>query len=112
MQYGREVGLRFANGGFDFDEHRWRRALVAYDQLERTVHATAQTWSTQGFGAWLKAYMSVSKSYARVGKADRANIRARLNGFAGLARLFTPPVVGKERKLPRPSGRLRIGPDL
>lgn len=112
MQYGREVGQRFANGGLDFDEHRWRRALVAYEQLERTVHATAQTWSAQGFGAWLKTYMSVSKSYGRVGKADRANIRARLNGFAGLSRLFTPPIVGKERKLPRPPGRLKIGPDL
>ena len=112
MQYGREVGIGFATGAPDFDEHRWRRTLVTYEQLERTVHATAQTWSDKGFGAWLKTYMSISKSYGRVGKADRANIRARLNGFAGLARLFTPPLVGKERKLPRPPGRLRIGPDL
>ena len=112
MRYGREVGLGFANGALDFDEHRWRRALVAYEQLERTVHGTAQTWSASGFGAWLKSYMQVSKSYGRVGKADRANIRARLNGFAGLVGLFTPPMVGKERKLPRPPGRLKIGPDL
>lgn len=112
MCYGREVGLGFAGGALDFDEHRWRRALVTYEQLERTVHATAQTWSDKGFGAWLKTYMSVSKSYGRVGKGDRVNIRARLNGFAGLSRLFTPPMVGKERKLPRPPGRLRIGPDL
>lgn len=112
MRYGREVGLGFASGALDFDEHRWRRALVAYEQLERTVHATAQTWSANGFGAWLKGYMAVSKSYGRVGKADRTRIRARLNGFAGLARLFSPPMVGKERKLPRPPGRLKIGPDL
>jgi predicted acylesterase/phospholipase RssA len=112
MRYGREVGLGFANGALDFDEHRWRRALITYEQLERTVHATAQTWSDKGFGTWLKAYMTVSRSYGRVGKTDRANIRARLNGFAGLARLFTPPMVGKERKLPRPPGRLKIGPDL
>lgn len=112
MQYGREVGIGFATGALDFDEHRWRRALVTYEQLERTVHATAQTWSASGFGAWLKTYMTVSKSYGRVGKGDRANIRARLNGFAGLSRLFTPPMVGKDRKLPRPPGRLKIGPDL
>lgn len=112
MRYGRDVGVGFANGALDFDEHRWRRALVTYEQLEHTVHATVRTWSAQGFGDWLKAYMSVSKSYGRVGKRDRANIRARLNGFAELSRLFTPPVAGKDRKLPRPPGRLKIGPDL
>ena len=112
MRYGRDVGVGFAKGALDFDEHRWRRALVTYEQLEHTVHATVRTWSAQGFGDWLKAYMSVSKSYGRVGKRDRANIRARLNGFADLSRLFTPPVAGKDRKLPRPPGRLKIGPDL
>ena len=45
-------------------------SLFWQPQIERTVHATAQTWSDKGFGAWLKTYMSVSKSYARVGKAD------------------------------------------
>jgi len=37
MRRGLEVGRRFAEGALDFDEHRWRRSLVAYDQLERAV---------------------------------------------------------------------------
>lgn len=112
MEYGRSVGQQFAGGRLDFDEHRWRRALVAYEQLEGAVLSTERTWAAGGFGAWLRDYMKVSKSYGRVGKTDRANISARISGFAGLAKLFTPPMVGKERKLPRPPGRLKIGPDL
>jgi predicted acylesterase/phospholipase RssA len=112
MAYGREVGQLFAGGQLDFDEHRWRRALVAYEQLEAAVLGTERTWKAGGFGAWLKGYMQLSKSYAKVGKTDRANIRARINGFAGLAKLFTPPMANKDGKLPRPPGRLKIGPDL
>lgn len=112
MGYGREVGLQFANGALDFDEHRWRRTLVAYEQLERAVASTARVWTIGGFGAWLRGYMSATKSYSRVGKKDRANIRRRLNGFAELDELFTPELAKKDTKMPRPAGRLRIGPDV
>jgi hypothetical protein len=111
MGYGQEVGARFAAGALDFDEHRWRRALVAYDQLERTLFATEQVWRA-GFGAWLATYMPGVKSYKSVTKTDRRLILQRFREFGALAGKFAPAIVSKRRKFPRPAGRLRIGPDI
>ena len=111
MGYGQQVGTAFANGALDFDEHRWRRALVAYDQLEKTVFATEQVWSA-GFGSWFQRYLSDVKSYKEVTPTDRRLILERFEAFGALAASFAPAIVGKSRKFPRPGGRLRIGPDL
>jgi predicted acylesterase/phospholipase RssA len=110
MQYGLEVGRRFAEGALDFDDHRWRRALVAYDQLERTVGNTGAAWRG-GFGTWLRAYMDDPASYRDLSARDREWLHDRLDAFAGLESTFTPKLPGRARKLPRPAGRLRIGPD-
>jgi hypothetical protein len=111
MQYGREVGRRFAEGALDFDDHRWRRALVLYDQLEQTTSATGETWRT-GFGEWLRRYMADPASYRRLTLDDREKLHARLEAFAELDLEFSPPLSDRERKIPRPTGRLRIGPDF
>lgn len=112
MGYGRTVGERFAGGGFDFEEHRWRRALVAYEQLERSLGGARHSWTQGGFGAALAAYMPQARSYHRVGKGDRRDIHRRLAAFAALAEAFEPPIRRKDAKFPRPQGRLRIGPDV
>ncbi len=109
MERGREVGRRFAEGALDFDEHRWRRALVVYDQLEDAVIATGRTWSG-GFGAWFSEYMIDPESY-EIPKGDRARIHERLEAFASLMERFEPLIAGKRHKLPNPRGRLRIDPD-
>ncbi|WP_198356293.1 patatin-like phospholipase family protein [Sphingomonas sp. TX0522] len=111
MRYGLEAGRRFAEGALDFDDHRWRRALVAYDQLEWTVASTGAAWRA-GFGAWLRAYMDDPASYRGLSGRDRERVHQRLGAFAELDETFTPGLPGKRRKLPRPTGRLRIGPDF
>ena len=111
MRYGQEVGQRFANGDLDFDEHRWRRALVAYEQLEGALMGTHKTWSTRQFGAWLADYAPRAKSYTKLSEAERASIVARLAAFAALDGQFKDEVADKDSRMPRPMGRLRIGPD-
>ena len=108
MRYGQAVGARFAAGALDFDEHRWRRALVAYEQLEKTVGALDDVWSETGFGDWLAVYAPQSYKSALPLKPL---IHERIGRLAELGRQFTPSLAGRNI-FPRPTGRLRIGPDV
>ncbi|MDS7595356.1 patatin-like phospholipase family protein [Agrobacterium tumefaciens] len=112
MSYGLDVGSQFANGALNFDEHRWRRALVAYDRLEDTVLATERRWNEGGFEDWLKNYVVDVKSYKSVTKGDREKLIARIAAFAALSQNFSPAIENKRKKFPNPIGRLRIGPDI
>ncbi|MFS8123514.1 patatin-like phospholipase family protein [Rhizobium sp. BR 250] len=111
MSYGLEVGSLFATGALDFDEHRWRRALVAYDRLEDAVLATERVWNDGKYEEWLTDYVDNIKSYQSVTKSDREKLIARIAAFAALSQNFSPAIVGKRRKFPNPIGRLRIGPE-
>lgn len=111
MGYGLSVGQKFAGGALDFDEHRWRRALVAYDQLEQAAAGGDRVWNG-GYSAWLAAYIADPKSYRSVAKTDRQNLHRRLGMFAALAGGFKPFIKNRGRKFPRPIGKLRIGPDF
>jgi predicted acylesterase/phospholipase RssA len=109
MHRGLEVGRRFADGALDFDEHRWRRSLVAYDQLARMSDTVHQTWSS-GFGSWLLRYLAHPKSYRRLTMTDRNTIHDRLGEVANLAEAFEPGLNDADHKLPRPVGILRVSP--
>ena len=109
MRRGLEVGRRFADGALDFDEHRWRRSLVAYDQLARMSATVHQTWSS-GFRSWLLRYMAQPKSYRRLTMSDRNTIHDNLDEVADLAEAFEPGINDADRKLPRPVGILRVSP--
>ncbi|KQN73546.1 patatin [Sphingomonas sp. Leaf62] len=111
MQYGLSVGQKFASGALNFDEHRWRRSLVAYDQLEQAVVGTERVWNA-GFRSWFAAYSANPQTYKAVTKTDRRNIHDRLQAFALLSHLFQPLVRNKTAKFPKPIGKLRIGPDF
>lgn len=108
MRYGQAVGARFAEGAFDFDEHRWRRALVAYEQIEKTVVALDAVWTEAGFGDALAAHAPQSYKAAALLKPL---LHDRLGVLAALAQRFVPPLAGR-KIFPRPTGRLRIGPDV
>jgi hypothetical protein len=112
MRYGQEVGQRFANGALDFDEHRWRRALVSYEQLEHVVTGQERVWNAEGYGPWFAHYAPNAKSYKRLTLADRKAIHARLGALAGQVGAFTPAILAPDSKFPRPTGRLRIVPDV
>lgn len=109
MRRGLEVGRRFADGALNFDEHRWRRSLVAYDQLARLSETVHQTWSS-GFGSWLLRYMAQPRSYRRLTMTDRNTIHDSLGEVADLAEAFEPGINDADHKLPRPVGILRISP--
>jgi len=113
MGYGREVGQRFVAGDFDFDDHRWRRSLVAYEQIEATVAAMAAVWGGGKLGAWFKAYGDNPKHYRAFTETDRTQMRQRLDAFAALHdQCFSPAIPSKDRKMPRPKTRLRLAPDV
>ncbi|NTB99452.1 patatin [Agrobacterium tumefaciens] len=112
MSYGLEVGSLFANGALDFDEHRWRRTLVAYDRLEDTVFATERLWNEGKYQDWLTGYIDEIESYEAVTKGDREKLIARIAAFAALSQSFSPAIANKRKKFPNPAGRLRIGPDI
>jgi hypothetical protein len=112
MRYGQEVGRRFANGALDFDEHRWRRALVSYEQVAHAVAVHDRAWNAAGYGPWFASYAPHAKSYKKLTQADRKAIHARLGAMAKQVTTFTPPILAPDSKFPRPSGRLRIVPDV
>ena len=112
MRYGQEVGHRFANGALDFDEHRWRRALVSYEQVEHAVAVHDHAWNAEGYGPWFASYAPKAKSYKKLTQSDRKAIHARLGAMAKEVTTFTPPILAPDSKFPRPSGRLRIVPDV
>ncbi len=111
MGYGAEAG-RILRDQFDFDEHRWRRGLVAYQQLEITLAALDTTW-TGGFQAWFHGYRIHPKSYRARGFLARGEaIETRLDGLATCAGHFRPPLRATVGAFPKPEGRMRIMPDL
>ncbi|MGR4866452.1 patatin-like phospholipase family protein [Caulobacter sp. LARHSG274] len=109
MAYGGQAG-RTIVADFDFDEHRWRRTLVAYEQMEITLEGLHAIWP--GFGAWYDDYAPRVKSYAnRVRPADRAEIARRFAALDGRAADIVPPLRHRI-SFPKPRGRLRISPDV
>lgn len=108
MQYGLDAGIEIIKE-FDFDEHRWRRTLTAYEQLDRTVVAAASAWPS--YNGWFSAYNPPDRSYKNVTAKNSAAMSARIEAFAQLSKTFVPDIVGKG-KFPRPAGRLRIVPNV
>lgn len=109
MRYGQAVGSRFVAGAFNFDEHRWRRTLAAYEQLEEAVGALDAVWNDGAFGTWFEGYAPLS--YEGM-KTSQPTIHQRIGLIAGLGPRFEPPLGGKTKPFPKPAGRLRIGPDV
>lgn len=109
MRYGQSVGARFVAGEFNFNEHRWRRTLVAYEQLEKTVGALGSVWNDGKFGEWFQAYDP--ESYKAMAPSQ-PTIHKRIGLLAALGAKFKPVIGGTSRPFPKPAGRLRIGPDV
>ena len=113
MGYGREVGQGFAGGAMNFDEHRWRRTLVVYEQLQTTLHGMYEAWNGGGYGAWFAAYAPKAETYRGSSLAERQAMHDRLGAVAAADAAFHPPTAQGRggNKFPRPTGRLRIVPE-
>ena len=112
MGYGREVGSGFAAGALDFDEHRWRRTLVVYEQLQTNLGAMSEVWN-RGYGAWFTGYSVKAATYRESSLAERRAMHDRLGAVAAVDAAFEPPIQqgSRRNKFPRPSGRLRVVPE-
>jgi predicted acylesterase/phospholipase RssA len=108
MKYGGDAGSEIRSA-FNFNEHQWRRSLVAYQHLERTVGEAGRVWPK--FEPELATYAPDALTYKGVDAGDRRKIIERLDRFAGLAPQFIP-IADPDRKFARPAGKLRIVPDV
>jgi hypothetical protein len=108
MGYGSEAGQKI-RAGFKFEEHRYRRTLVAYKHLRELTEGFARTWP--GYSSDYRTYAPNAISYkTMVGSPARLLIADHLDALAGCATAFQPPLPGKPM-FPRPSGCLRIVPE-
>ncbi len=110
MRYGYEAGCAFTNNGFDFDEHRWRRFLGLSRVLGPYLGAADRAWS-EHFAAWLKGHDADFNSYNDLEKKDRATLIRELETMLEAHRnLPLDAITGRDEKLPKKSGVLRITP--
>ncbi len=107
MGYGAEAG-QMACQKFDFAEHRWRRALVAHEQLEVLTNTLHKAWPA--YGVWYSGYIEHVQSYGEsVDFASREEIGRRLWSLSAASVDLGPPL---KVKYPRPPARLRTTPEL
>lgn len=106
MGYGQTAG-RLVRTDFDFDEHRWRRALVAHEQLEVLAEGLQKSWPN--YGVWYASHTQNVRSYKSFKLPDRQAIGQRLSALTAGSAAMSPPL---KVKYPRPAARLRTTPEL
>ncbi|GGK48061.1 patatin-like phospholipase family protein [Salinarimonas ramus] len=110
---GAEAGALLAGDRFDFDDHRWRRFLVAYARLEETLAKTAARWTGAGSGeSMAEAMKRIAKDPSSFDDTDPETMRAMLERFDGLMRHvagWDEPLASKA-DIPQPESALRITP--
>jgi len=114
MRYGYEAGRQFCTGGFDFDEHKWRRLVVLYDHLDRLLTKLDSIW-TPTYRDWFDSYRGRIKSYrSSITAAERENILRTIDGlvetYRETAGHYPIPVERRDKKFPKKKGKLGIGP--
>jgi predicted acylesterase/phospholipase RssA len=111
MGYGRVAGIKFSTE-FDFEEHRWRRSLVAYEKLQEELGRVRFNWIQRGFGAFLKGYLPEVQSYQPTRDRYGQQIWDRLDNLAAAAKQLENPPIPTRKDFPRPPGSLRITPKI
>lgn len=109
MLWGYEAGCKFTNGDFDFNEHRWRRLLVIFKNLEENLGTLERMW-TGGYEDWYTGYMRDIGSYRAVTLTERRQIAATIRSLvdAHKAAVGVKPV--NLDHLPRRTGTLKVAP--
>ncbi len=117
--YGAEAGGIVTSaptkGGFDFDDHRWRRLLVAMSRLEEELIEFSEAWAGDGelaepYDAYLKR-LKTPPSY-KPSARWRNELEARARTLAALGKQWkkNPVINEKETNIPSPGANLRLTP--
>jgi hypothetical protein len=100
---------------FEFDEHRWRRYLIAFARLEEALELAQQTWNgSDRFAEFIKNYQpsSYRKSNPEWDQW-RLEVFERFNSMMTLASSWAGKslrLADEGRRIPRPESALRITP--
>jgi len=109
MRLGYRAGAELAIG-FDLDAHRVRRALAAYQEIERVAEVFERTWTNGRLQTKLKSARAPVDSPAWQDTTARQLIIDRFGELATWALTLHPPV--RNHLFPRPRGALRLTPNL
>lgn len=111
VEYGRQAGEKVVTD-FDFDEHRWRRFLVAGKRLEETLEQMYNCYGEgdpEPFRAFLQRYSRAPKAYKQTA-AWLESARSRFDAAMALAEEWRKKPLFADGKIPRPESDLRITP--
>jgi hypothetical protein len=114
-EYGAQAGMDMRDG-FDLDEHRWRRFLVAMDRMDHTLDEIAAAYNGQGgiesFAAFLNRYPYPPNpvSYKDAARDHLETLKTRAADLAELSRRWEAQLQVPDAELPHPKTDLRITP--
>lgn len=108
MQLGYLAGTELADN-FDLQAHRVRRALAAYEEIERVAESFSRNWESAQLKDALESAVAPNDSRP-AWKAGRIEIILRLEQLATWAKTLGDPL--RHKGFPRPRGALRITPNL
>lgn len=99
---------------FDFDDHRWRRFLVAFARLEETLGRASASWTqpNEPTRDFISGYMGAPGSYNRSPKQWRADVFARFDALMTLVAGWSgsPLRDAGDGYIPKPDTTMRITP--
>jgi hypothetical protein len=101
---------------FDFNDHRWRRFLVAYGAIEELLEEVAPKWGTtadpKSFASAIAATLDAPPSYAGSKLGSRKEAFRRIDVLMQCARTeFSKRLREEDDLIPAHNSRLRIVPE-
>ncbi|WSG73667.1 hypothetical protein U8P80_19990 [Rhizobium beringeri] len=101
---------------FDFNDHRWRRFLVAYSQIEQLLEELREGWGNPSdpasFAAAIDRLIDMPPSYKGSSKAWRQQLWKRMDTLVTCSHEhFEPPLRHQDGAIPKHKARLHIVPE-
>jgi hypothetical protein len=99
---------------FEFDEHRWRRYLIAFARLEEALEYAEGSWNgPASFGDFIKSYQPTSYHSSNPQWVQwRRDVFARFDDIMSLVASWDGKSLrlANEAQIPKPASELRITP--
>jgi predicted acylesterase/phospholipase RssA len=111
--YGADAG-ELARDVFNFDEHRWRRFLVAMARMEQTLDEFTTAWDgdtveKESFQSYLMRYPAHAQTYQQ-DSARLAEMLRRAAALVEMGRAWRNPPDIRDGQIPKPDTNLSITP--